>query len=74
MFIRLTLKLWKKYRIEHNKRVLDMEAKGILNYESSDDEKKKVVEHKKRNTGANKGRIHPQQAVSPQDLKKNKMS
>ena len=39
MNLRLTIKLWKKYLKEHTKRVGEKEAEGVLNYESSDDEK-----------------------------------
>lgn len=40
MSLRLTLKLWIKYRKEHLKRVEENEALGIINYESSDDDEK----------------------------------
>ena len=42
MNLRLTIKLWNKYRKEHKKRVQEHEAKGELNYESSDDEKEEL--------------------------------
>lgn len=38
MRIRITLKLWRQYKDEHLKKVLDYEKKGIMNYESSIDD------------------------------------
>lgn len=38
MYIRLTFKLWRRYRNEHKRRVEAHELKGDMNYLSSDDE------------------------------------
>ena len=77
MNLRLTFKLWIKYRKEHEKRVKDYEKKGILNYESSDDEKLKAspirVKQKLLTKQDSVSKIAPSEWLSPR-ISKNTLS
>ena len=80
MNMRVTLRLWKKYKEEHKKRVQDHAKKGEMNYESSFEEsleapavlqisnieKEQMIRHPKVDVAAIK-HLDSKTMVNPQD-------